>query len=181
MQAKKHRTKWCAAASKYRCTRCGRSRIKMKMREKCEDPRRLVKDSKHKLKRWGKARLGGHDMLRRVDHMERPSCGAESVRATHVAAWSQSWWTDTRQKSWTQKNMEDFFEKSLQTRRRKGARQKRERMDSWRWKRKSYQGRVQEDEGVIWSGRFHGAHMIVEPFQEGCWGTEERRSKKWVT
>ena len=35
VQAKKHRTEWCAAASKYRCMRCGRGS------KKAEDARNM--------------------------------------------------------------------------------------------------------------------------------------------
>ena len=39
----------------------------MNMPGTSEGPRWLEKDSNHKLKRWGMARLGGHGMVRRVD------------------------------------------------------------------------------------------------------------------
>ena len=38
VEAKKHRTEWCAAASNHRCMRYGRSSKKMNMPGKCEVP-----------------------------------------------------------------------------------------------------------------------------------------------
>ena len=58
---------WCVAANKYRCMRCGRSNKNMKMQGECEGPKWLKENSKHKLGRWNKTHLGGHDMVRRVD------------------------------------------------------------------------------------------------------------------
>ena len=58
-EARKHRTEWCAAAIKYRCLRCGRSSTNLKIQGKCEGPKWLQEDSKHKLGRWGKSHLGG--------------------------------------------------------------------------------------------------------------------------
>ena len=66
-EGKKHRTEWSAAANKYNCMRCGRSSNNVNMKGTCEGPKWLGKDSNHKFKRWGKAHLGGHFMLRRVD------------------------------------------------------------------------------------------------------------------
>ena len=68
MEAKRHRTEWCAAGSNYRCMRCGRSGKKMNMPGACEDPRWLGTDFNCKLmKIQGNTHLGGHDMVRRVD------------------------------------------------------------------------------------------------------------------
>ena len=39
----------------------------MMMQGKCEGPRWLEQDSKHKLKRLRRAHLGGHDMVRKMD------------------------------------------------------------------------------------------------------------------
>ena len=58
---------WCGAANKDLCMRCGRSSKNMKMQGTCKGPEWLREDSKHKLGRWVKSRLGGHDMVRRVD------------------------------------------------------------------------------------------------------------------
>ena len=49
------------------CVRCGRSSKKIKMPGTGERPRWLGKTPTKKLKRLGKAHLGGHDMVRRVD------------------------------------------------------------------------------------------------------------------
>ena len=49
MEATKHRTEWFAAASKYRCMKCGRSSNKMQRPGTFDGPRRLGKDSSHKL------------------------------------------------------------------------------------------------------------------------------------
>ena len=66
-EAKKHQTEWCATANKYRCLRCGRSSKHVKMQGECQGPKWLREGSKHKLGRWSKSDLGGHDMVRRVD------------------------------------------------------------------------------------------------------------------
>ena len=65
-ETKKHRTE-CVTANKCRCITCGRSSKHLKMQGTCEEPKWLREDSKHKLGRWGKSRLGGHDVVRRVD------------------------------------------------------------------------------------------------------------------
>ena len=44
----KHRTEWCAVASKYRCMRCGRGSKFMKMQGKCTGPKYLATN----LGRW---------------------------------------------------------------------------------------------------------------------------------
>ena len=62
----KHRAEWCAATSRCRCMRCGRNNTLLKTPGKCGSPGWLEKDFNHKLKRWGKAHLGEHDMARRV-------------------------------------------------------------------------------------------------------------------
>ena len=41
MEETKHRTEWCAEASRYRCTRCGKSSKHMKMPGKCAGPKML--------------------------------------------------------------------------------------------------------------------------------------------
>ena len=81
VEARKHRTEWCAAAIKCRCLTCGRSSTNLKIQGKCEGPKLLQEDSKHNLGRWSKSHLGGHDMVRRVDRNgETQILGAESVR-----------------------------------------------------------------------------------------------------
>ena len=40
----RHRTEWCAAASKYRCLRCGRGSGYMKMHGQCTGPKYLSKN-----------------------------------------------------------------------------------------------------------------------------------------
>ena len=40
----KHRTKWCAGTSRYRCMRCVRSSKHMKMKGNCTGPPYLAKD-----------------------------------------------------------------------------------------------------------------------------------------
>ena len=52
VEAKKHRTEWCVAASKYRCMRCVRNSKKMKMPGICEGPEWLGEDFNHKLEIW---------------------------------------------------------------------------------------------------------------------------------
>ena len=54
VEAKKHRTEWRAAASKYRCVRCN----KMKMAGTCEGPRWLGKASKHEADDMGPSACG---------------------------------------------------------------------------------------------------------------------------
>ena len=66
VEARKHRTECRTAAIKCRCLRCGRSSKQMKIQVKCEGPKWLQEDSKHKLGRWCKSHLGLHDMVRRV-------------------------------------------------------------------------------------------------------------------
>ena len=48
VEAKTHRMEWCAVASKYRHTRCGRNREHVKMPGKCVSPRWLGKSSDRK-------------------------------------------------------------------------------------------------------------------------------------
>ena len=95
LEAKKHRTEWCAAASKCRCTTCGIRRESGC--ETCENavevvkgPRWLVKDSNHKLKRWeqgafGRARHGAKS----GSSMARLCSGAESVRVMRGPVWDR--------------------------------------------------------------------------------------------
>ena len=66
LEAKKHRA-WCAATSRDRCMRCGRNSTRMRMQGKCERPRWMEVEFNHMLNRRGKAHLGGHDTVRRVD------------------------------------------------------------------------------------------------------------------
>ena len=58
---------WCAAESKYRCMRCGISSDMVNMPGKCEGPRWLGKDSDPELEGMGNTHQGGNDMVRRVD------------------------------------------------------------------------------------------------------------------
>ena len=65
LEAKRHRTEWCAAGSNYRCMRCGRSSKKMNMPGACEDPRWLGTDFNCKLiKRYENTHLGGQSKWR---------------------------------------------------------------------------------------------------------------------
>ena len=50
-EATKHRTEWCAAASKDRCMRCGRISEQMNMRRTREGSRWLGMDLNHKFGR----------------------------------------------------------------------------------------------------------------------------------
>ena len=59
----KPRTEWCAAASKYRCMRCGRGSKHMKLQGTCTGPKSLAII----LGTWRKQHMGGHDMVRRMD------------------------------------------------------------------------------------------------------------------
>ena len=43
VEARKHRTEWCAAAIKCRCLRCGRSSTNLKIQWKCEGPKLLAR------------------------------------------------------------------------------------------------------------------------------------------
>ena len=43
-ESTKHRTEWCATASKYRCMRCGRESKYMKMEGTCTEPKYLAKN-----------------------------------------------------------------------------------------------------------------------------------------
>ena len=70
-EAKKEpRLQWCATADKFRCMRCGRISKNMKMQGTSEGSKWLREDSKHGLGLWSNARLGGHDMVGRVDRHE---------------------------------------------------------------------------------------------------------------
>ena len=62
-EAKKLRTEGCAAASKYRCMRCGRNSKKMKM----PGPKVVGEGSQSRVGKMGKAHVRGHDKVRRVD------------------------------------------------------------------------------------------------------------------
>ena len=62
-EATKHRTEWCAEAEKYRCMRCGRGSKYTKMPGKCTGPKYLSEN----FGKWGKRRLGGHDLARRTE------------------------------------------------------------------------------------------------------------------
>ena len=63
VEAQKHRTEWCAATSTHCCMRCGRNSEKMKLPGQCEGPQVVGKDGNHKLKIWGTALMGEHDMV----------------------------------------------------------------------------------------------------------------------
>ena len=58
----KHRTEWCAEASRFRCMRCGRGSKYMKIPGKCSGPKLLSKFGK-----IGRRHLGGHDLVRGMD------------------------------------------------------------------------------------------------------------------
>ena len=64
----KHRTEWCAEASKCRCMRGGRGSKYMKIQGKCTGPKYLSTN----MGKWRKRHLGGHDMIRRMDRGRSP-------------------------------------------------------------------------------------------------------------
>ena len=76
LEAKKHRAELYAAASKYRCVRCGRSSKYMTTHGKPEGPRWLREHSQHKLKSWREKHFGGRDVMRRGDRSGYAGCRA---------------------------------------------------------------------------------------------------------
>ena len=90
VEAKSHRTEWCAAANKYRCMKYGRSSKKMKMQGTCEGPRWLGNNSNHKLNGKGTAHLGDTTWCEDRLQMAMLKCGAESVRVARGVVWKRS-------------------------------------------------------------------------------------------
>ena len=64
--AQEDRMEWCAEADRYRCMRCGRASIKMKMPGKCTGPKFLSKS----LEKGRRRHLEGHDLVRRMDRKD---------------------------------------------------------------------------------------------------------------
>ena len=88
MEAKTHRTVWRAATRRYRCIRCGRN---------SNEVAREARGSKveenaiqRQVEKMGKAHLGEHDTVRRVDRLVRHQCGAGSVRVVRDAVIDQT-------------------------------------------------------------------------------------------
>ena len=70
VEAKMHRTEWCAAASEKLCMRCARSSENMKMPRKCRDmwgPKAAGEEGPQpQVEKMKQSASGRHDMVRRV-------------------------------------------------------------------------------------------------------------------
>ena len=72
VEATKHRFEWCTAIRKHRFMRCGRSSKHMKMPGKCEGPRWLGEDLKHKMKNGERSTKEGTIWLDESTGMKKP-------------------------------------------------------------------------------------------------------------
>ena len=69
VEAKMHRTEWCAAASEKRCMRCARSSESVKMPRTCRDmwgPKVESEGPQPQVEKVKQSASGRHDMVRRV-------------------------------------------------------------------------------------------------------------------
>ena len=154
----------------------------MKMPRTCDGQRWLEKNSKHKMKTWGKALLRGHDMVRRVDPNGETLVWCRKCSGCARCRLEAKLMNRCRSEKKATKEYGNVFSKKPEARRWKGTRQKRTRMDSWIRNTKSFLERVQVGEGGIRSGRFHGARWGCGTVpKRGCWKTEVRYLKKRET
>ena len=99
----------------------------------CDGPRWPEKDSNHKMKTWGKAQLGGHDMVKRVDPNGETLVWCRKCSGCTRCRLKAKLMNRCRPEKKATKEYGNVFSKNSQTRRRKGTRQKRKRRgDMWR-------------------------------------------------
>ena len=167
VEAKNHRTVWCAAATRYQCVRRGRN-SKNKNMQRNVRTKVVARGTPNtswevdKKKALGRARHGEKKDRNGEALIWRRKC----VPVMRGTDWCRNWWIDAGHKRKTRKNrkmLKIFLELE------EG--QKCDGMENWRTKLESHQEGVRKAAGGIWGWRFDGPRRFADHCpKKDVWG-----------